>query len=296
MVFLGEIAALSAAGLWSSSSFLFTEASIRLGSFQLNTDRMIMAALLLLITIYLFGINTDLSSTQILLLSVSGFVGLVIGDTFLFAAFKEIGPRISMLIMSFNPAIAGFMAYFILDEVIGGWGIFGIALTLTGIVLVIKEKPRQQIKNFKVTKAGVFFGFMAAAGQGSGLIFAKMAQNIGDIHSLTATIVRIIAAIIMMIPLSIFLRRYKNPLGLYTRDKKALGMVFLGSILGPYLGITFSYLAIINTKVGIASTLMATVPIIMLPLSRMIYKEKLTPAAVGGALIAVVGVSMLFLV
>jgi drug/metabolite transporter (DMT)-like permease len=72
-------------------------------------------------------------------------------------------------------------------------------------------------------------------------------------------------------------------------------MVALGSIIGPYLGITFSFLAIIYVQIGIASTIMATTPIIMLPLSWMFYKEKLTYRAVIGAIVAVLGVGLLFL-
>jgi drug/metabolite transporter (DMT)-like permease len=295
MPFIGELSALAAALLWSFSSFLFTTASIRIGSIQLNISRMILAAILLVITILIFNIPYDINFKQFYLLSISGFIGLVIGDTFLFKSFKEIGPRVSMLIMSSNPAIAAILAYIILGEVLSLWSIFGIAITISGISLVILDKRAQAENKFPITRIGVFYGLMGAAGQGIGLVFAKMAFIEGDVHSLVATFVRIAAAVVIMLPAALAFKKYDNPFKLFARDKKALGMVALGSIIGPYLGITFSFLAIIYVQIGIASTIMATTPIIMLPLSWLFYKEKLTFRAVIGAIIAVFGVSILFL-
>ncbi|MFP4527856.1 MAG: DMT family transporter [Candidatus Kapaibacterium sp.] len=295
-MFIGELAALGAAFLWSTSSFVFTTASLRIGTIQLNVSRMVLAAILLMITIALFGINYSMTTPQVVYLSISGFIGLVIGDTALFKAFKEIGPRVSMLLMSFNPAIAALTAYFLIGETLSLWVVVGIGITLAGIFIVILERPGGVEKKFHITKAGVFFGFIAAAGQGIGLVFAKMAYQEGDIHSLVATLVRIAAAVLTMLPMAMLLGRYTNPFRVFRDDKKSLGLVAIGSIIGPYLGITFSFLAIIYTKVGIASTLMATVPIIMLPLSRYIYKERLNWQAIAGAMFAVMGVAILFLV
>jgi len=293
--YIGEIAALSAAMFWSVSSFVFTTVSIRIGSIQLNIDRMIMAVVLIFITMVIFNIDRTITNSQIIWLSASGFVGLVIGDTFLFRTFKEIGPRVGMLVMSSNPAIAAFTAFLLLDERISLWGILGIIITLAGVSLVILD-PKKMGNKFPITAIGLFYGFIAAAGQGVGLVFAKMAYMDGEIHTFTATFVRIFSAIIILLPLAAVFRRYKNPFKLYAANKPTLGLVFLGSIIGPYLGITLSFVAIIYTQVGIASTLMSTVPILMLPLSVLVYKEKLSLNAVIGAIIAFSGIAVLFLV
>jgi drug/metabolite transporter (DMT)-like permease len=229
-------------------------------------------------------------------LTISGSIGLLLGDTYLFKAFKESGPRISMLIMSSNPALAAVLAYLFLGETLSLWGILGIAITLTGISIVVLEEPLEGIHyKFKVTRKGVIFGMLAAIGQAVGLIFAKLAYFEGNMHSITATFVRITSALIIMIPFIMFSGQMKNPIKLFSKDLKSLGLVFTGSIIGPYLGITFSYIAIVYTKIGIASTLMSTVPILMLPLAVIIYKEKLSYKAIIGAFLAVGGVSILFL-
>ncbi len=178
---------------------------------------------------------------------------------------------------------------------LGLFSILGILTTLIGISIVILDKNNNNAK-FKITFYGLLAGLLAAFGQGLGLVLAKLAYNDKEVHTLIATFIRITAAIIIMLPISVALKKYKNPFKLFYNDKKSLLLVFIGSIIGPYLGITLSFLAVIHTKVGIASTLMSTMPLIMLPLSKIIYKEKLSGKAIFGAFIAVLGVAILFLV
>ncbi len=292
--YLGQIAALGAATMWSLSSFMFTSVAQKIGPLQLNLERMMIAALLLIITIVATGHYFFVSSTQLYLLIISGFLGLVVGDSFLFKAYKEIGPRLSVLVMSSNPAIAAILAFFVLDEGLDILSITGIIITIAGITIVVLERPHATNK-FRVTKLGVLSGFLAASGQAAGLIFAKIANNISPIHYLPATFIRIIAAIVLLLALLLAFKRFKRPFTGFSKDKRYLKFILTGSFIGPYLGITLSYIAVINTKVGIASTLMSTMPIIMLPLTRMINKEKLTMISVAGAFIAVGGIALLFL-
>jgi len=295
-LFIGEISALTAALLWSNASIVFTAATIKLGPIQLNVDRMALASLLLAVTMLIFGLEYKVTTYQFIMLTLSGIVGLVIGDSFLFKSFSTIGPRMTMLIYSINPAIAGILAYFVLDEIMSIMAISGILVTLTGIgIVIIDKKPPSGNRQFSITPKGIIYAFFGAVGQGIGLIFAKMAYSDGDIHSITATFYRITSSVIVLLPAAYFIGRYKNPIRLYKRDKKTFGLVGLGSIIGPYLGITLSFVALTNTQVGIAATLMSTVPIMILPVTYIFYKEKINARALIGASIAVIGVAMLFL-
>ena len=294
MPLIGEFSALTAAILWASISIVFTAVAFKIGVVQLNIDRMIFASIFLFITIAVFSIDYRINSEQLMYLTISGFIGLVLGDSFLFKSFQEIGPRLTMLVYSINPAIAAILAYFYLGERMEMLGIIGVLVALTGIMLVVLEKPTATAK-FRITRKGIIFGLLGATGQAVGLIFAKAAYSSGDIHSLTATFVRIASAADLMLPLGILLKKYKNPIKLYYRERQTFRKVILGSILGPYLGISLSFVALTNTKIGIAATLMSTVPVIMLPLSWYFYKEKLSFISIAGAFITVAGIAMLFL-
>jgi len=295
MPYLGEISALITAFFWSGTSLAFTEASIRIGSIQLNVSRMFLASTLLFLTILIAQISYVLSPTQIEFLIFSGIAGLVLGDTFLFKAFQYIGARIGMLLMALVPAISTFMAFFFLNEDISAIGIVGITITISGIVLVILERKNGSSSKYVISKIGIFYGFLGALGQASGLILAKFAFDEGHINGFVAAFIRLSSAVLILGVLAVLSKRIKNPVDVYRKDKKALISTIIGTVLGPYLGITFSLIAIANTKVGIASTLMALVPVIMLPLVRFYYKEKLSWRAIGGALLAVIGVAILFL-
>jgi drug/metabolite transporter (DMT)-like permease len=200
-----------------------------------------------------------------------------------------------MLLMSVNPAMAAVIAYFSLDEHLSFIAIIGMALTLAGIYIVIGTKENNINKQFTISPKGITFGLLAALGQAIGLLLAKMAFNDAELNGLAATQVRIIAAIILMFPLLVITGKFKNSFKLFGKDYKLLGTLTIGSIIGPYLGITLSYIAIIYTKVGIAATLMSLVPVTILPVTRIVYKEHLTPATITGTIIAVAGVAILFL-
>jgi len=295
MPLLGEIAALITALLWSGTSIAFAEASLKIGSVMVNVSRLVFAAFYLGLTILLVGLEIHLSSSQYFFLIMSGIVGLTIGDSFLMEAFKRIGARISMLVMSLSPPFAAVFAYVFLNEVLSFWGVMGIVVTVLGVSIVVLQKEEKQNSSFTITWQGILLAILGALGQAGGLIFAKCAFNESKINGFVATFIRIIAALIFLIPLGFLIRQFKNPIKVFKREKKALLQTSIAAFFSSHLGITLSLVAITYTYVGIASTLMATVPVIMLPLVRFYYKEHLTWKSITGAFIAVSGVAILFL-
>jgi drug/metabolite transporter (DMT)-like permease len=295
MNYVGEICALLTACCWSCSALAFSAATLRVGPIRLNVTRLLMAAVLLFVTVVLAGIDVRLSSSQLRNLAISGIVGLVIGDTYLFKSYENIGARMGMLIMSVAPAISALLAYLLLGEVLGWMGAVGMGVTLLGIAVVVMERREIITGTRKAHVLGIFYGFIAAAGQGVALVLAKMAFNEGSVNGFVASLIRISSAVIVIFPLARLAGEYSNSIEIYTKDKRALWLTFLGSFLGPFLGITLSLVSVTYTTVGIAATLMATVPILMLPIVKYVLKEKVSWRALVGAVVAVAGVAILFL-
>lgn len=296
MAYLGEISAIITAFLWSGTSFAFTNAAQRIGSLQLNVSRIILATIFLFFIILIANFNYDLSYEQVYYLALSGFVGLVLGDSFLFKSFQLIGARLGMLLMALVPAFSSILALVFLEEQLALISVTGMIITLSGISVVILERSKSSESFYKTNKLGILYGVLGALGQAAGLVLAKFAFEAGSINGFVATFVRLLAAVVIIFPFALLFRRYKNPIKVYAKDTKALWATLVGTVLGPVLGITGSLIAIANAQIGIASTLMSTMPIIMLPIVRYYYKEKLGWRAIVGALIAVVGVAILFLV
>jgi drug/metabolite transporter (DMT)-like permease len=293
-VLIGESAALITAILWSATAICFSEASHQVGPIFVNITRMILALFFLFMTLLFLRPDFNLSSHQIINLSVSGFIGLVLGDTFLFKAFKCIGARLSMLVMALVPAISASIAYFFLGERISPVGLIGMSITISGIALVVLKREEKPAGHYKIDFIGVFYAFLGAVGQAVGLIYAKFALNESGINSFVATSIRIASAVIILYPLAAMTKRYNRPVKVFIKNKSALIYTAIGAFVGPFLGITFSLISIAHTQVGIASTIMSTVPIIMLPMVRFYYKEKLSWIAITGAFIAVSGIALLF--
>jgi drug/metabolite transporter (DMT)-like permease len=294
MQYSGELSAILTAVLWSGTSFAFASGSRRIGPIQTNVDRLIIAAFFLISTVSIFNLSFNLSLNQFTFLIISGIIGLVIGDTFLFKAFQLIGARLSMLLMALSPAMSALFAFIFLGEELSAWAILGIVITLSGISLVVLEKEHGTVKKYKISGFGLFCGFMGALGQAAGLILAKFAFQEGEIDKFVATLVRITSSVVVIVPMMLVLKKYKSPFEIYKKDMIGLGSILIGTILGPFLGITFSLIAIDNTKVGIAATLMSTMPIIMLPMSKYMFKETLGWRAISGAVLAVAGIAILF--
>jgi drug/metabolite transporter (DMT)-like permease len=289
----GELSALLTAFLWSGTSIMFSAAARRVGSLQVNISRLLLAMLLLAAAIAALRLPVALSREQVAYLAVSGLIGLVFGDTFLFRAFKDIGARISMLVMSAVPALSALLAWIALDERMSALSLAGMAVTIAGIALVILE--RSDGPRGRHLAAGVTYAFFGAVGQAVGLVFAKMAFALGEVHGLVATELRVAVAVAVLLPAALLSRRYRNPFRVFAGDGRALALTLGGAVCGPFLGITLSLVAIAHTQIGVASTIMALPPIIMLPMLRYAAKERISWRAAAGAVVAVAGVALLFL-
>jgi drug/metabolite transporter (DMT)-like permease len=293
--YLGEIAGLLTAVCWSGSSLVFSTATRRLGTVLVNISRLVLALVYLGVLIGLLGIPFSVTRSQIVYFGISGVIGLAFGDTFLFRAYGHIGPRLSMLVMSVAPAISAVCAWFILGEELSLPGIAGIIVTVAGVALVVYEPRPGDRFTGRDLAVGVFSAGIAAASQGVGLTFAKLAFLEGPVDGFVAATVRIAASLGVLLPVMLVFRRVPDPIRAFRNDLKGFWLTAVGSVLGPFIGITLSLIAVAHTKVGIAATLLATVPIIMLPMVYFFYRERVSMRSVVGACIAVAGVAVLFL-
>ena len=295
MPYLGEIAGLTTALCWSLTAIVFTAASKRIGSLQVNLYRLPMALILLFISYFLIDGSFILSSSSLSWLLASGVVGLAIGDSFLFEAMVLIGARLSMILMALAPPITAILAYFFLGETVGFTGMLGIAVTIGGVTWVVAE--RHSDANglpSRISWMGIICGIFGALFQAVGLILAKKGLT-AEVSPLLATLIRMSGATTVMWSVTLVLRKVKNPFGLFRKDHTALKQLSLAVVFGPVLGVTFSLMAVKYTETGIAATLMATVPVMMIPFLILIDKEWPTWRAVLGAAVTVGGIAMLFL-
>ena len=295
MPFLGEITALVTASFWAVVSMLFTVAARRVGTLALNQARITLAWILLVTVLLLTrGVHwaPQAETRNVVLLLVSGFVGLTLGDWAFFSAFVHVGPRITTLLMTLAPPFTAVLAFFLLHESLGPLAVLGMGVTLAGVAWVVLEQSPSGIAPGKRTR-GLVMGVVGSLGQALGLVLSK--QGMGEVvDPFPATAIRMTAAVVGIWIIAAAGRRSARVTAFF-QDRTARWALLGATILGPVLGVWLSLVAVRLTQAGIAATLMATTPVLILPLVIFFQHEKVSPRAAAGAAVAVAGVALLFL-
>lgn len=302
MNYIGEIASLVTALAFAVNSGLFTTAGRRVGAGAVNRVRLIFAAFFVTLSHWIFlgkPFPWDAEPERWLWLGLSGLVGFVLGDTFLFQAFVQVGARVSMLMMSLAPVIAALTAWLFLGEALTFWQMAGILLTTGGVAWVLWEGNDSQSAQGKHYIKGILFGLGGATGQALGVVLAKNGMSPinmeGDFSPLSGNFIRLITAVTIMWAFTFFKGEGRDTFRRLAGERQALISVAGGAFVGPFLGVSLSLFALQHTSVGIASTLMALSPIFLLPIGYFWFKERFGWESVAGTLLAMGGVALLIL-
>jgi drug/metabolite transporter (DMT)-like permease len=293
---LGEFAALLTACLWTITSLSFESASNKIGSVPVNILRLVIGFIFLSIfTLFHRGMifPVDAGSGNWFWLVLSGLVGFVFGDLFLFKSYTLIGSRFAMLIMTLVPPITAFFGFIILGERLTLFNFLGMILAFLGIAIAIFGRNEKGDRfSLKLSPKGILYAFGGAIGQALGLILSKLGMR--DYDPFAATQIRILAGIIGFAFLVTVLRRW-NTVASSVLNRPAMFSTTMGAFFGPFLGVSFSLISIKYTEAGIASTIMALVPVLIILPAVVLYKQKVTFAEVAGAIISVAGVALFFI-
>ncbi len=298
MAYLGEFAALFTSFCWSFSAIGFTKSTQRVGSQITNRVRVLLALLVLIgINAVLYGQPVPLhaGATRWAWLAVSGVVGLSLGDAFLFQAYREIGPRLGLLLLSLAPVFGAAIAWAFFGQTLTPLQIAGIVVTLAGISWVVLVRPEEGSPHAgRATGRGVLFGILAALGQATGLVLSQQGMT-GNFSPFAGTLIRMLAAVVTLWIAASFQRQAGATVDSMRRQPGVFGWVVFGALFGPVIGVSASLLAVQHAEIGVASTLMALPPVFMLPISYFVFKERFGWQAVAGTLVAMAGVALLFL-
>ena len=294
-MFLGELAALATSFFWALTSVFFTVSGNEVGSVVVNRSRLLFGTVMVsLIHLALQGSLLPLQAEPYRWgwLGLSSVLGLVVGDGLLFQAFVTIGPRLSQVIMSLAPIFAALLAWVVFGEILSAQEIFGIVLAVGGVAWVVSERRgRVQVEN-KQYGRGLLFALGGALGQAAGLITSRLGLA-GDFPSISANMIRVLVAALVLWGFTAVRGRVRFTVSRWN-NRKALGSILGGTLAGPVIGVWLSLTAIQLARIGVASTLMSLAPIVLIPLSHFVFKERITLRSMAGTLVAIAGVTLLF--
>ena len=291
-----------------ATALAFEAAGRRIGSLTVNILRLGVAAGLLAAWGWAargLAWPADASAHAWRWLALSGLVGFTFGDLCLFRAFVVLGSRLSTLMMSLAPPLAALLGWLVLGEVLSPLDLAGMTLTVGGVAWAVAERQRQRpgpaampsglpptpLEPGSRRLAGVALGFGGALGQAGGLVLSKL--GMGGYDPFAATHVRVLAGLAGYVVIFTVIRRWRRVAAAFS-ERRALGFTAVGAFFGPFLGVSLSLFAVQRIDTGVAASLMALTPVLILPVVALAGRERVGPGGVLGAMVAVAGVVLLF--
>jgi drug/metabolite transporter (DMT)-like permease len=293
----GELAALGTALLWTLSTLAWTSAGKHVGATAVCFVRLLLACVFL--SAYGGLVRgrwwpSDASAETWAVLGVSGVAGFFLADLLVFKAFLLIGPRLTLLLQSFTPPLAAQFSWLMLGDRLSAWQWLAMGVTLAGVVWVVLERPNGASAGHdprRITR-GITLAALGAVVAALALVLSK--KGLGDYDAAAATFIRVLGGIAGMVPLVTLRRRWTSVIDC-VRHSRAVPMIVFGTFAGPFLGVILSMVAVRHCPAGVVSTIIATMPVLILPCVIVLYREKVSLRAAGGAVLSVVGVALLML-
>ena len=307
---LGEIISLIVAVSWTFSAWFADKASRRIGSMETNVIRLVLATVFLSLLLWVtvgrpYPVHAD--GKAWLWLGLSALVGYVFGDYCLFNSYLVIGPRLGQLMMTIAPPMAAVAGWIMLGESMSWKSILAMVVTLCGIGMSILSRGEKHQIKLDIPFKGILLGIGAGTGQGVGLVLSKIGMEhygaavpagaAGVMEAMLPFASTLIRAIVGAIGFIILLSLSKGLGSLKTAVKDPKGMKYatLLTIFGPALGVSLSLMAVRYANAGIASTLMALTPVLIIAPDVLINKHKIKVKEILGVLVSVTGVALFFL-
>ena len=293
--YTGELAAMATAVLWTLSVLAWTSAGKHIGAVAVSFIRLLIAIVFLAVYGQLvrgLALPTDADPFTWLILGLSGFFGFFLADICLFKAFLLIGPRLTLLVQSLVPPMAAILSYMWLGDDLTPRHWLAMLVTVVGVGWVVLEQPDAdaQPRPPRQLTWGIVLAIIAAAGQAMGLVLSK--QGIGQYDAVAATLIRVLGSLVGYVVLVTLWRRWPAMLAA-ARNARAMAIVTFGALVGPFVGVVMSLIALRHCHAGVVATIISTMPVLILPFVILLYHEKVSLRALGGAILSILGVALL---
>ena len=294
---IADLAAIGAALAWSISTLISVGPARQLGAFAFTRIRMIMVFFMLAITSAIYGGWETIRAEDVLILAISGFIGISLGDTALFSGLSRLGPRRNSILFATNAPISALLAYFFLDEVLNLGSLTGCFLVMLGVILsIIFGKRRDQIHQWEEVHGplfiGVGLGLTAGLCQAVGAIIAKPALEAGaDPVAVSAIRVGVGAGCLI---LAAFASGKKIEIKVKV-EYATVCRVALSGFIGMGVGMSLLLFALSRERTGIVMTLSSMTPVLILPFLWYVTREKPAFMAIIAAILSVTGTGLIFL-
>lgn len=303
---LGVAAALAASFLWAFSSPLLAAAVRRYDAAAINLYKsatttvlfVVMAAVLLGVDVF------GRSAGSLPWFALSGIVGLAVGDTAYFVSLRALGPSLALILYQTSAVFGLALGAAFRGEEPESAQLLGTVLVIGGVVVAVwAPRAAAGAADRRERLIGVAAGLVSALCQAAGLLVNQSAWDraaaeglprgtaggaaLASAGRMGATAIALVATLALVGRLGVGTR----PL----REREGWRLAFVPSFLGTFLGILAMQVAVANLELGVASTLLATSPIFVIPVAWLLVRERPTLRRTAGAVVATVGAALVSL-
>ena len=282
-------AALASSASWALGAILWKKLGDRLTPGGMNFAKVVLGSALMACLIP-FAESVALDARSVVLLGMSGLLGVAVGDTCFFFSLVKLGPRRASLMGALNPVCVALGSVLFLNERPPALAWLGIVGATLGVSWVLYERTptREEQRN---QKAGVVFGLLSVLCTTASVLLAKI--GLAGVPSVQGTMIRLLWAAAGLLAFGLASRKMRLWLAplqsppLLARVSGVVAVVVIG-------GFWLSLLALKHLDASIAGTLTSAAPIFILPLAHFLLKERVSLRASSGALVALGGIALLF--
>ena len=288
---VGELAALTCALFWAIAARLFRVLGTSFSPLSLNLWKGLVAIVLLLIAVQFTPQATTLTKQAILLLVLSGIIGIGLGDTFFFQAINRIGDSQTLLVAeTLAPIFTALLAIAWLAEWLTIYQWLGIAMVIISVDVVIRVQRKEAAETFNFSGFG--FAGLAALCQALGAVISRQVLTTTDVDPADASLIRLIGGLGIIITLMLI--RKKAWLPVTDNPAKVWSTFAIATFFGTFAALYLQMVAFAHTKAAIVQTLFATSVILSLAIA-WILGDRVNRKTVLWSIVALLGVIVLLL-
>jgi len=296
---IGELAALGAAICWTVSAVLYKEALLRAKPISANIVRCVCTSIVLVVCLAVmgkFGVLMDLPLYAVVLASISGIIGLGLGDTLYMASLKLVGVARAVPITCIYPLFNLLFAVFLQGEAVTFYVVFGTVVIVFGVWLLSREEESTSEPQKKVLVKGVAYALATAIIWAVSITMINMAVKIPEKGALDTALaintIRVAAVAVFLLASAPITDREFSFLKTH---RKTLAALVFGGIVALAFGwflLTYSFL---YTSESQAVPISSTTPLFATVSGIVFLRERVTAKNVAGSILVVVGVFLIFI-
>jgi len=296
------LAALLTTLLFATSALCGYRAARQIGGVAANFWRITLATFFLAGWAFTFGSGFAGAPGWFML---SGFFGIGLGDTAYFQALPRLGSRRTFLIAQcFAAPFAALIEWLWLGTRLNPTQIVCVAVILAGVAVALAPEDHLKISR-RDWKIGIVASLFGALGQALGAViirkgYAAIAEAHLSVDAGTTGYQRMLGGFLPPAILLLMIRWRAGRDGLapvenapsvpLEQRRRVWPWVLANSLAGQTLGVTCMQWALKTTQAGVVQAIIATSPMVLLPMTRVVDGEKISLRSLLGALIAVGGV------